>query len=391
VCWEYGRNKASGLTQDKATALSCWLQAHAAAAALDSLTVKGERQEYLLQLPVQQLASLRSLDLERITVAMQGAAEAQTTPADLPPELSGLTSLRLWYSNVGLSTLPAFTNLQHLALAHSNSSLDMSGLLMLTHLHLSDDCATDAALASVSGLTCLQELEVLGGFYTERGLAALPPTLTELYVCGNVMLAPGSTPAVAQLTALRRLKVNHLSYGLSTAVLSSLSSLQHLAVACSLLPSAPSAGDLNDGDRDLDLAPLSGLTQLHSLSLPVHFVDEAAYGAGTNAAALTASSQLTCLNMRGLVEQQQYSHMFPAGRQLPRLKELWATMGLLGTAKDASALAKCCPNLEHLDVSKGVFAWSVVLVYSVITQLASVCHHGPHTHDLMPPQTLTPS
>jgi hypothetical protein len=370
VCWEYPEYRAAGISEDKVTALSGWLQAHAVAAALDSLAVAGDRREVLLQLPVQQLASLRSLNLERITVAVQGGFAAQTAPADLPPELSGITSLRLWFSNVGISTLPAFTKLQHLALCYSDSSvnagecsLDLSGLLQLTLLHLSHDCATDAVLASLSSLPCLQELDLQGGFYTDSGLDVLPLSLTKLGVYGNVRVAPDSTPGVAQLTALQWLEVTQ-SHGVDIAVVRSMSSLQQLVVGWTLLPLPAWARGAEEEEGDpwlVDLAPLSGLTQLQSLHLPVVSESEPGYGAGTNAAALTASSQLTSLSIGALLQQQQYRHMFPEGRRLPKLKELWATMALLGTAKDAEALVKCCPNLEHLDVSKGVFAWSVML------------------------------
>ena len=72
----------SGISQDKATALSDWLQAHAAAAALDSLAVEGDAvafsaKQLSLQLPVQQLQSLRSLDLRYIRVNVQHGASTQ--------------------------------------------------------------------------------------------------------------------------------------------------------------------------------------------------------------------------------------------------------------------------------------------------------------------------
>jgi hypothetical protein len=354
--------KRSGLSQDKATALSDWLQAHAAAAALDSLAAAGDvnvfwREKLILQLPVQQMQSLRSLDLRCITVAVQGGANTQTAVPDLPPELLGITRLELWSADVGLNTLPAFTNLQHLALAGMDvSSRGLSSLLQLTHLQLSHHNAKDAVLASVSGLTGLQEIELKGDFYTADGLAALPASLTKLCVSGKVTLggqAPDSTPAVAQLTALKWLEVAEAA-GFSTAVLGSMSSLQHLAVQRTPLLTPPPAGDVEDEDtRGVDLAPLSGLTQLQHLELPTDDTEQAAADTRTNAAALTASRRLTCLIIEGLVEQQHYNKMFRKGRRLPQLKRLRATMGVLGTAKDAEALVRCCPNLEHVDLSTG--------------------------------------
>jgi hypothetical protein len=312
---------------------------------------------------VSQLASLRSLDLQYITVAVQAGADPQTTPPNLPPELSGITRLRLWGARVGLSTLPAFTNLQHLALTVGktvDSSRGLSSLVKLTHLHMSLPSEHDTVLASVSSLTCLQELEVEGG-YTADGLAALPLSLTKLCVSGKVTLAPDSTPAVAQLTALRWLQVTEAA-GFSTAVLCSMSSLQHLAVQYSPLLSSATAGGDDDGEaRGVDLTVFSALTQLQHLELLVGDTEHAAADTETNAAGLTASRQLTCLIIEGLVAQQHYQSinqcytckMIRKGRQLPQLKKLRATMGVLGTRRDAEALVGCCPNLEHVDLSTG--------------------------------------
>jgi hypothetical protein len=210
----------------------------------------------------------------------------------------------------------------------------------------------DTVLASVSSLTCLQELEVEGG-YTADGLAALPLSLTKLCVSGKVTLAPDSTPAVAQLTALRWLQVTEAA-GFSTAVLCSMSSLQHLAVQYSPLLSSATAGGDDDGEaRGVDLTVFSALTQLQHLELLVGDTEHAAADTETNAAGLTASRQLTCLIIEGLVEQQHYRKMIRKGRQLPQLKKLRATMGVLGTRRDAEALVGCCPNLEHVDLSTG--------------------------------------
>jgi hypothetical protein len=277
-----------GISWDRVTALSDWLQAHAAAAALDSLAVQGDGDSFskgfpILQLPVQQLASLRSLDLQHVTVTvqLQAGADTQTTPPNLPPELLGITSLRLWSAGVGLSTLSAFTNLQHLALTvDGDSSVELSSLPHLTHLHLG--CAQDAVMASVSSLTSLQELEVEGDC-TADGLAALPASLTKLCVRGKVTLAPDSTPAVAQLTALQWLEVDRAD-GFSTAVLRSMSSLQHLAVRHTPLLSAQ--GVVDDDVWGVDLAPFSVLTQLQHLELPVGTTTEyAAADAETDVAA----------------------------------------------------------------------------------------------------------
>jgi hypothetical protein len=121
-------------------------------------------------------------------------------------------------------------------------------------------------------------------------------------------------------------------------------------------------GVIDDDVWGVDLAPLRGLTQLQHLELPVGTTEYAAADAETDVAALTASSQLTYLNIVGMVEQQHYSRKFPAGRQLPKLKELRATMGVLGSAEDAEGLVRCCPNLEHLDVGIGECVGFAILV-----------------------------
>jgi hypothetical protein len=59
-----------------------------------------------------------------------------------------------------------------------------------------------------------------------------------------------------------------------------------------------------------------------------------------------------------VVQQQHYCEIFRHGLQLPELKELRATMGLLGSGVDALAMVKCCPNLERLDLLAQVwFHW----------------------------------
>jgi hypothetical protein len=239
----------AGISLEKATALADWLQAHAAAAALDSLAVTGHS-HLTLQLPVQQLATLRSLDLDRLTLAVQGP-----TATALPPELSAITHLRLWKCHVGLSTLPAFTNLQHLAMCSSSdpdspqktfcSLPEVSSLVHLTHLHLAGGYDHDTVLGSVGAMTSLQELRVEGRSYTAAGLVALPVSLTKLCMrlpesrsyfdppASIVTLALGTTPALAALTALRWLHVEGVT-GFSAALLRDMSSLQHLV--CRGLP-----------------------------------------------------------------------------------------------------------------------------------------------------------
>lgn len=366
-----------GSDQGQLTALSSWLQAHAAAAAVDSLTVKGYTyaDPPTLKLAVQQLASLRSLDLTRVTVKVSRDMSVHDVAAatDLPPELCAITRLRLWDCSVGLSTLPAFTNLQHLALRGSanpqetpSSSPEFSGLVHLTHLHLAGGYAQDAVLGSVGALTSLQELRVQGDLDSAEGLATLPVSLTKLILSGDgmpqarpIQLSIDSTPAIASLTALQWLEVD-CAAGFGAALLRDMSSLQHLAVRRTpLLAAAPAAGGGGDA-AGAGLAALAELTQLQHLELPQKPDQLAAALTAGDVAALTASSQLTCLIIdQGLVDEDLYRHMFPNGRQLPALKELRATKGLLSTEWATQAMVRCCPNLERLDVGTGARVWLV--------------------------------
>jgi hypothetical protein len=111
----------------------------------------------------------------------------------------------------------------------------------------------------------------------------------------------------------------------------------------------------------MGLGVLAGLPLLH-LELSQTRGQLAAIPTANEVAALTASSQLTCLVIdQGLVTQ--YPQLFPRGRRLPYLKELRATMGLLGVGHEECAytVVRCCPSLERLDVGTGAHAFPSVL------------------------------
>jgi hypothetical protein len=122
-------------------------------------------------------------------------------------------------------------------------------------------------------------------------------------------------------------------------------------------------GDAGEEEGEEDQGPGVGLTvfnrlkQLQHLELSVTvWPTMALCPTRADMAALTASSQLTCLILGDmLVRHHHYLHMFPKGRLLPQLKGLQATMSLLGTVKDAAAVVRCCPKLEWIDVSTGVW------------------------------------
>jgi len=206
-------------------------------------------------LPLQQLPALRKLVVHDFKVAAEGYPETRHQPAVLPRELSALTQLELHFVYMQLSALPAFTQLQHLALvdcrysaagAHAlshNVTGDVKalqealpGLQLLTHLHLGWVFAPDSVLAGLSHLTRLQQLQLSAAFCTAASFAAgaLPQSITSLRFGGRfdppfVDFSPSSTPAVSQLTGLQELAVGYAGT-FDPALLASLTSLHTVKV-----------------------------------------------------------------------------------------------------------------------------------------------------------------
>ena len=164
----------------------------------------------------------------------------------------------------------------------------------------------------------------------------------------NITLSHSSTPGLTKLTALQRLEVEDLN-AVHPAVLGGLPKLQHLVVGYSPLRKA--AGEPG-------LVALSTLTALQHLELACDDLDESVAATPADWAALTASIQLTRLYMTpengGLVPGLKYDQVFPQGCRLPQLRQLYATMGLLGNAAAVRALVEGCPALEYLDLSMAV-------------------------------------
>jgi hypothetical protein len=254
-----------------------------------------------------------------------------------------------------LSALPAFTALQHLDLgAHTwDSTISavpaaIPNLQHLTHLGLTGRYADDAVLPGVQHLPKLEQLLVKTDRQsrcTATSFAALPVSLTKLCIndANNLSRQPirvslNNTPGITQLTALQWLEVSGVEFDM--ALLASLQSLHHLAITVALAPV---------GVQGAGLTVLSSLTVLQHLQLTPHIVPDQPTPA--DIAALTASSQLTYLDIGSGIARGQYSHMFPAGRQLPHLRGLRATMGLLAGYQDTTSLGRCCPNLQHLELS----------------------------------------
>ena len=92
---------------------------------------------------------------------------------------------------------------------------------------------------------------------------------------------------------------------------------------------------------------LSRLTQLQELvlfdadqNLPVSTAEEAA--------ALTASAQLTRITLGGGLPPQFYSHVFPTGRALHHLVEADISVAVLSNTAAVDRLVSSCPKLQQL-------------------------------------------
>ena len=148
-----------------------WLKAHAEEAALESITASSYYylQWRYLQLPVQQLGSLRKLSCRQLAfgpgpLGPSGNAESSYT-ALLPSELSGLTYVSMDCCPVRISALPAFTGLQHLCLAGSEPTFEVYGD------HVSPNSTDLTALAeAVPHMQHLTHLELAHGYAQVRML-----------------------------------------------------------------------------------------------------------------------------------------------------------------------------------------------------------------------------
>ena len=103
------------------------------------------------------------------------------------------------------------------------------------------------------------------------------------------------------------------------------------------------------------LLPLQHMQQLTHLDLNVsHIVGPQATIPAAAFSALTASSGLQYLRITGtILPEGVWQHVFPAGRQLPRLQELCVTYishpsGSPTQFPEGSRLVSCCPGLQAL-------------------------------------------
>lgn len=140
--------------------------------------------------------------------------------------------------------------------------------------------------------------------------------------------------SLSRLVCLQKLKLAHA--GLSTVALASLSRLTRLQLyGCRWRPTASHFQESSeDSESEADavsdaadlLAAIGGMCQLQHLTVDGYNECLPYTGRYVDCAALTASSQLTHLEIRGWWEQPlpeiAVQHVFPAGRQLPQLQQL---------------------------------------------------------------------
>lgn len=378
-----------------------------------------------LVLPLVELQQLQRLELQRLSVQLQGKDGCEVGQQ--------LGSLSLNDSSQATEGLP-LRSLQHLQLSHVEL-WDTSSLLQLTHApqltSLVTDClgfprlgfsgyhvistppatvqrvaaafpailqqlprlsvlelpglpVTDAALQHVTAMPGLQQVSLSRvGDAAECDLRHLPPSITQLcFQRGR------SLPAqLQQLTGLVHLELD--SCDLPPTLLGSVTQLQALNLhCCRLLPSNP--GLLFDGDNTQAL--LGGLRMLARLQvLSVVLSGASAYSGAYPSPcfdALTAHSRLTqlvvgCAYGGCTLPRSAVWEMFPEHRQHPQLQGLEISAAACDNGCDYDALhwvlcnvdleciGSCCPGLRRLDITSTV--WPVDADLSGLLQLPSSC------------------
>lgn len=180
-----------------------------------------------------------------------------------------------------------------------------------------------------------------------------------------------TVPALAQLTALQPLELKRVGQ-FSVGLLPQLKRLQRCIIGTEHM--APPAHEglaagapAEQGQNQVWLTVLTALTALQHLQLPALHPIEPAAVAPADYAAMTASAQLTHLDLsRCLTTPEAVQHAFPAqqrlevGCRLLQLKHLVGSVQWLdhvvladadGTAGDPvpclARVVTCCPNLQH--------------------------------------------
>lgn len=197
-------------------------------------------------------------------------------------------------------------------------------------------------------------------------LSIVSPYLVGLGPDVKILLSPTATPGLTQLTALQHLEL--LGYVcLQCDLLSSYPKLRHLCLTDTCAVQASESG--------VGLAAISSLTALQHLALDVLRSNAPQPLQAADVAALAGANQLTHLSVRrGLVPQDQYLELFPAGRSLPQLRELYAIISLLEDEGTLEDLVCSCPELQVVHLANSVsgegygnvVSWEQELHHSVV-------------------------
>lgn len=245
-------------TQVKADAVSQWLQTHGPNNISNSLAVESftivswPRDKLQLLIPMQHLKALRHLQLRNATVSRPGAP----APVLDPVSCALLTSLVLDNCQVGLQGLPALTGLQQLSIempsrpqdaATTNAAIVAEAipqLRQLTSLQLGGPASQDTALAHLSRLTVLQQLQLTDTQCTSASLLQLPSSLTKVSIKSalddeepeegpSLRFSSTDSPGLCQLTTLQELTL-YGGFGsprFHVEMLSTLTTLKKLSVS----------------------------------------------------------------------------------------------------------------------------------------------------------------
>jgi len=340
--------------------LSAWLSSHCNTVHVRRMSISTPSwPDYPLRLPVINLQYLQKLTVvgapwEPATASSSGRQplKSGTRQGALPSlaNLTALTSLDLAGASVRLDGLEALTGLKELSLSCRVSgrgfgrtvpTFDTAEALLaealpklqhLTRLCLQGKIGSSTVVAQVSTMQSLEQL-----LLAETTVASFPPmpqSVTRLCVrCERAQeVFTNSTQQFSQLTGLQDLTLSGAG-ALDTTLLAGMGRLQHVNLSADTFAAA-------------DTQPLlvfSRLTALESLKLIYRgslWVTPAA-PTPAEAAALTTSSHLTNLDVISLTDALQQAHyeaMFPAGRQLQRLRELRSGTALLSGTIDVGQL-----------------------------------------------------
>lgn len=350
--------------------------------------------EATVRLCVAQLSSLKVLDISSLPWEPELLQSTTSTPSVAPyssalpsptttsnstskpdgglERLTSLTQLRLSDSSVRLAGLAALTRLQALTLEGQqqevagsswfspyrilrDESAELSEALphlqQLTSLQLGGALATTAIGSRTSCLQSLQQLILTDT--TADNYAALPTSLTLFSLSLAInraeppVLTRSNAAGLSQLTALQSLELKQVKV-FDLALLFDMRCLQALS-----FHGLYSAVEYTAGGPSLQL--VSSFTALTSLTIS----GQASFGrqfgrspasiTAAEAPALTASSKLAVLQLRGKpgqLQPQDYASLFPPGRHLQHLTMLELCADILGNTTAVQQARSCCPNLH---------------------------------------------